>query len=264
MESQYFSYRAARFHYRDTGKGKAVILLHGFLENQGMWEPLTAELQSNYRCIAPDLPGHGDSENLGYIHTMEEMADMVYALLQKLRLRKVVLCGHSMGGYVSLAFAEKYPDHVKGLVLLNSTARADSLQKKEDRRRAIDLVKQNAGSFIRNSIPHLFRPKSRNLYRREIAALKQDALKMSPQGIVAALEGMRIRPDREVLLHLAPYHVLFLAARRDPVLPLHDLEEQARAGRVISHFTENGHMSHMEDREAVHTYIHHFLKEYCR
>ena len=176
-----FTYRSAEFHYTDAGSGIAVIFLHGFLENQTMWKDIISDLPKKYRAITLDLPGHGESENLGYIHTMEDMAEVVNALVDTLKLKKVFLAGHSMGGYVALAFAEKYPDHIRGIILQNSTARADSDKKKLDRDRAIALVKENPKSFVRKSIPNLFRPKNRIALRETVNSIKKEALKTSPQ-----------------------------------------------------------------------------------
>ena len=133
-----------------------MVLLHGFLENKSMWNAFVPELAKKNRVITIDLLGHGETECLGYVHAMEDQADMVYALLLFLKIRKVVLVGHSMGGYIALAFAELFPDNVKGLFLLNSTSRADSEEKKINRDRAIVAVKQNYGAFVSMSIANLF------------------------------------------------------------------------------------------------------------
>ncbi len=246
-----FQFRSAYFSYTDQCSGIAVVFLHGFLENQWMWTNLIEGLPKKYRTITIDLPGHGESDNLGYVHTMEEMAEVVKALLDELRLRKYFLVGHSMGGYVALALAEKFPDNIRGLVLQNSTTRADSETKKRDRDRAIVLVKQNPQSFVRQSIPHLFRPKNRTAFREQVSRAEKEALKTSPQGIVAALEGMKARPDREVLLHFSPYPVLFIAAKHDPILPFETLEPQLQAEKVTPCVVENGHMSHIEDQDKL-------------
>ena len=105
-------FRQGRIRYKQQGKGRAVILLHGFLEDLHIWDEFSSELSKSYRVISIELPGHGKSENFGYVHSMELMADAVMAVLKQERLRKVVIIGHSMGGYVSLAFAEKYSDHL--------------------------------------------------------------------------------------------------------------------------------------------------------
>lgn len=255
-----FQYRSVNFSYSDTGKGTCIIFLHGFLENRHMWDELSDWLPKSFRKISIDLPGHGESENLGYIHTMEEMAEMVKALADQLKIRKFFIIGHSMGGYVALALAEKYPDHLRGLILMNSSTRADSEEKKMNRGRAVILAKRDHKSYIRKSIPNLFRPKSREVYRQSLNHIKNEALKTSKQGVIAALEGMKIRPDREVLLHFSPYPILFIAARRDPILNFEDSQDQMQAEKVVSVITENGHMSHIEDNEIVFKSVKDFVK----
>ncbi len=252
-------YKDVYFNFRSTDKGPAILFLHGFLEDQSMWNGVVENLPKTYRKITLDLPGHGKSDNLGYIHTMEEMAEVVKALLDHLKLKKVFLAGHSMGGYVCLAFAELHPDMVKGIILMNSNARADSPAKQKDRDRAIKLVKQNHKAFIRVAIPNLFRPKNRRILKDVVKEVKAKALQTSKQGVIAALEGMKIRPDREVLLHFGPYPVLFIAGKNDPAIPFELLQEQLEAENVTALITENGHMAHLEDTEEVVTGIKKFL-----
>ena len=146
-------YKNTAISYSDTGKGTAVVLLHGFLENKKMWDDYIPVLSQKNRVITIDLLGHGDSECLGYIHSMEENAQVVRSVLTHLRIRKAVFIGHSMGGYVALAFADLYPNSIKGLVLLNSTAKADSAERKKNRDRAIVAVKQNYGILFGCRLP---------------------------------------------------------------------------------------------------------------
>ena len=237
--------------YSETGKGTALVFLHGFLENATMWDFYVEPLSKKYKVITIDLLGHGQTECMGYVHTMEDMADAVQAVLHELRIRKAVLVGHSMGGYVALAFAELYPDNVKGIVLLNSTSRADSDERKLNRDRAIKAVKQNYATFISMSIANLFSEDNREKLSEEIESVKQQALKTPLQGIVAALEGMKIRKDREVLLHFAPYPILLILGKKDPVLPYEDNLEQLEgtATQLISF--PDGHMSHIENQKQL-------------
>lgn len=244
-------YKNTGISYTDAGKGTAVVLLHGFLENKAMWKWYVPELAKRNRVIAIDLPGHGESGSLGYVHTMEDMADAVYAVLHALRIRKAILAGHSMGGYVALAFAELYPDMVKGIVLQNSTSRPDSEERKANRDRAIKAVKQNYGNFIRLSIANLFSEKNRDRLSQEIEAVKSEALKTPLQGIVAALEGMKIRKDREVLLHFAPYPIMLILGKEDPVLNYQESLEQIEGTNVKLISYPDGHMSHIENREEL-------------
>ena len=253
-------YKNTKISYSDTGKGNAVVLLHGFLENQTMWQDLVPELSKKHRVITLDLLGHGETECLGYIHSMEDNADVVQAVLSKLRIRKAVFVGHSMGGYVALAFAELYPEKIRGLVLLNSTSKADSEERKANRNRAIKAVKKDYTTFIRLSITNLFSPDNRELLVDEIEKVKIEALKTPLQGVVASLEGMKIRKDREVLLHLTPYPKMLILGKKDPVLIYETTLEQIEDTAVKLVTFPDGHMSHIENRDELLKVLLDFLK----
>lgn len=253
-------YKNIEVGYSDSGKGTAVVLLHGFLENRGMWKDFQNVLETRNRVITIDLPGHGESGCLGYIHTMEDMADAVHAVLHDLRIRKAIFIGHSMGGYVSLAFAELYPDMVKGIVLQNSTSRPDSDERKINRGRAIRAVKQNYTAFIKLSIANLFSESNRERLAAEIDVVRDEALKTPLQGIIAALEGMKIRKDREVLLHFAPYPIMLALGEKDPVLDYTDnaLQVEGTNAKLLSF--PDGHMSHIENRAELLQALKNFMK----
>ena len=238
-----------------------MVLLHGFLENKSMWNKYVSALSKNHRVITIDLLGHGETECLGYVHTMEDQADMIFAVLISLRIRKIVLVGHSMGGYVALAFAELYPDNVKGLFLLNSTSRADSDERKINRDRAIKAVKQNYTNFVRISISNLFSEDNREVLAKEIEKVKLEALKTPLQGIVASLEGMKIRKDREVLLHFAPYPIQLVLGEKDGVLIYDDTRDQIEGTKVELTTFPDGHMSHIENEKELKIVLLEFLKK---
>ncbi|RTY79537.1 alpha/beta hydrolase [Flavobacterium sp. LS1P28] len=237
--------------YSDTGKGTAIVLLHGFLENKGMWDFYIPEFAKKNRIITIDLLGHGETECLSYVQTMEDNADAVHAVLSELRIRKAIFVGHSMGGYVALAFAELYPDTIKGLVLLNSTARADSEERKTNRDRAVKAVKQSFVNFISLSIANLFNENNRERLLSVIESVKKEALKTPLQGIVASLEGMKIRQDREVLLHLAPFPKLLILGEKDPVLNYEETKEQIEGTAMKLVTFPDGHMSHIENQDEL-------------
>jgi pimeloyl-ACP methyl ester carboxylesterase len=255
------TYKNTKISFTDDGKGTAVVLLHGFLENKTMWDKYVLALSKYHRIITIDLLGHGETECLGYVHTMEDQADMIFAVLISLRIRKIVLVGHSMGGYVALAFAELYPDYVKGLFLLNSSSRADSDERKINRDRAIKAVKQNHTNFVRISITNLFSEDNREVLAKEIEKVKLQALKTPLQGIVASLEGMKIRKDREVLLHFAPFPIQLVLGKKDGVLIYDDTIDQIEGTKVeLTTFTD-GHMSHIENEKELKIVLLEFLKK---
>ena len=237
--------------YSDTGKGTAIVLLHGFLENKDMWDFYIPEIAKKNRVITIDLLGHGETECLSYVQTMEDNADAVHAVLSELRIRKAIFVGHSMGGYVALAFAELYPDTIKGLILLNSTASADSEERKTNRDRAIKVVKHSFMNFISLSIANLFSESNRERLASAIENVKKEALKTPLQGIVASLEGMKIRQDREVLLHLTPYPKLMILGEKDPVLNYEETKQQIENTAVKLVTFPDGHMTHIENQDQL-------------
>ncbi len=248
---QHIIYKGAKIAFSDEGKGTAIVLLHGFLENSTMWDEIKPALLKRNRVVCIDLLGHGQTECMGYVHTMELMAETIEAVLQHLKIRKIILVGHSLGGYVALALAERYPDAIKGLVLLNSTTRADSNERKLLRDRAIQAVHGNYENLVRMSISNLFRPKSRTLFTTEITAVKKEALQTPIQGYVAAQEGMKLREDREVLLNFSPYKKLMFIAKKDPILNFEAALSQVEGTEVQKIILPDGHMSHIENKDAV-------------
>lgn len=251
MKNQSIKFKGINVSFSDIGKGKAVVFLHGFLGDKTIWDYYTKQLASSTtRVISIDLLGHGETDCLSYVHTMEEMAEAVVEVLKHLKLRKYFLIGHSMGGYVSLALAENYPDDIKGLCMFHSSAKADSLEKQKDRDRAIKVVKRNSIIFIDEAIPNLFNT-SEKPNKLGIEKAKKIALSISKQGIVAALEGMKIRLDREIILKFAPYPVLYIIGKEDNVLPYEDLIRQAASPEIGSYelLEKVGHMGFFEEKK---------------
>jgi len=254
-------YKNTAVTYADNGKGAAVVLLHGFLENQSMWNDFIPELSKRNRVITIDLLGHGATECLGYVHSMEDQADMVHHVLMDLNIRKAILIGHSMGGYVALAFAELFPEYMKGLVLMNSTARADSAERKANRDRAIKAVKKDYTAFVRLSIANLFSEDNRNNMTDEIDRVKLEALQTPLQGIIAALEGMKIRKDREMLLHQTNFPKMLILGEKDGVLQYAENATQIDGTNVQLITFPDGHMSHIENEVEVLKVIADFIKK---
>lgn len=261
MALKFITHKGSQISFSDYGRGTAIVLLHGFLENKSMWDAYVTDFSKKYRIIIIDLLGHGATEPLGYVHSMEDNADVVHAVLSELKIRKSIFVGHSMGGYVALAFAELYADNVKGMVLLNSTSRADSDERKTNRDRAIKAVKQNYNNFVRLSIANLFSENNRDRLAEEIENVKIEALKTPLQGIVASLEGMKIRKDREVILHFASYPILLILGKNDPVLNYEESLEQIDGTTVKLLTFPDGHMSHIENRDDLKKNLLDFFKQ---
>lgn len=260
--SKIATFKGGEIAYTDKGSGTAVVFLHGFLESRDMWRYYVNKLPKKFRTICIDLPGHGESQNFGYNHPMELMAEAVHAVVKQEKLRKVTIVGHSLGGYVGIAYAELYPDILKGLVMYFSSAACDSDEKKINRNRAIKLVKQDHKSFIRNSIPMLFAEHNRDKYMKTIQRLVAKANKMGPQSIIAALEGMRDRNDREIVVKFAPFPVHYVIGELDPVLPAEILLKQAEISEKGSYtlLKKTGHMGFIENKKETFLAVKSFLE----
>ncbi|WP_091494478.1 alpha/beta fold hydrolase [Flavobacterium phragmitis] len=253
-------YKNTKISFSDTGKGNTIVFLHGFLENKKMWNDYVDFFSNKYRVITIDLLGHGESDSLGYVHEMEDNANAVNEVLEHLKIEKATILGHSMGGYVGLAFAELYPQKIQKLVLLNSTSKEDSAEKKSNRTRAIKAVKQNYVSFVSLAIANLFSENNRTRLANEIEKVKTEALKTPLQGIIASLEGMKIRKDREWLLHENRFPVLLILGKKDPVLNYEDSLSQIEDTTVELVSFEDGHMSQIENKEALKTVLADFFE----
>jgi pimeloyl-ACP methyl ester carboxylesterase len=251
MASKFIQFKNVKIALTDSGKGRVVVLLHGFLENKSMWNTISAKLIKKYRVVCIDLLGHGESESHGYIHSMEEQAEMVKTVLNHLRLRKYVLIGHSMGGYISLAFAKQFSNNLKGLCLMNSSALPDSKEKIIHRNRAIEAVKQNHKTFVRIAVPMLFSEKNRMLLKNEIQEVTNEAIKMQPQGITAALEGMKIRKNNVSILKSDAFPIQMIIGKEDPALEYNSLIKQVKNTAVQTVEFPDGHMSHIENRDDL-------------
>ena len=237
--------------YTTAGHGNPIVLLHGFLETSKIWRPFLEELSTKRQVICIDLPGHGGTGNFGEVHPMELMADVVNSVLEHLNITKATIVGHSMGGYVGLAFAKRFPGKISGLALMNSTPEADSEDKKINRDKAAKLVNRNKKAYINMAITNLVAPGNEITFKREIEELKLEAHKISAKGIIAALMGMKIRTDKiNVLRQLTSYKIM-VSGKDDPVLPLNYAENAAILSKCQLIIVEGGHLSHIENHSNI-------------
>ena len=257
---KWLPFKNTKISYTDSGKGPVVVLLHGFLENKHMWKEVIPIISKNKRVLALDLLGHGQSGCLGYIHSMEIMAEAVSAVLKSLRIRKITLIGHSMGGYVSLALAEKKPEMIRGLCLLNSTANSDHQQRKKLRERANKMVKKNFKNLVRMSFINLFSEESKAVFKKEISSALNEALKTSLQGYVACQEGMRIRSNRGSILKNNNFKKLYILGKKDPVLTIEETLQEANKTQSEVIVLSGGHMSHIENSDELVRVLNTFIR----
>lgn len=244
-------FKNSSIHYSITGKGKCIVLLHGFLLNTGIWSDLIPLLSKKNKVLAIDLPGHGKSDCISELHSMELLADMVNFILEENNLTTASLIGHSMGGYISLAFTEKYRYKVNTLVLLNSTTEKDSIERKSNRERALKIVSTNKNIFIKTAIRSLFPEKKVEVYKDLIEVLTEDALKLSKQAIIASIHGMKLRNDRTQILKLFDGKKYIISGIEDPIIPFSNAIKAAISSDAELLKVDSGHMSVTENNLEI-------------
>ncbi|MDQ0107764.1 pimeloyl-ACP methyl ester carboxylesterase [Chitinophaga terrae (ex Kim and Jung 2007)] len=234
--------------WQEEGKGSAVVLIHGFSENSGLWHLQTNRLKDHYKVIVPDLPGTAAAP-LTTPLSIESMADYVYTILLEQNIKEAVVIGHSMGGYVALALAEKHPELIKGLGLFHSTAKADTEEKKENRTKSINLMNQyGAETFLRQTLPNMFSPVTKSKHPELIEACVKMGQECSLPALVAYYEAMKERPDRTAVLQQLTVPVLFVVGKDDNAVPPDSILPQITLPRVsnVHIFEAVGHMGMWE------------------
>jgi len=241
-------FRKINVSYTDSGKGRVIVLLHGFLGSKEIWAEFSKKLSKKFRVIAIDLLGHGETPCVGYYHSMELQAQCVKAVLDKIGVRRYVIAGHSMGGYAALAFAELFPDNIVGLCLFNSTSYADSDEKKKDRERVINLVKKEHKHYVQEVVSSLFAPENLSKIPKEVEKIKRIASHITKQSIINSLEGMKERKSRDLILKFAEYPILFIIGKKDSVINYESMYPQMGLCKYpfVLMLEEAGHMAFYE------------------
>jgi 3-oxoadipate enol-lactonase len=248
--------------YEDEGKGDIVVLLHGFCGRSQYWKHITPKLSPNHRVIVPDLRGHGQTEAAPGSSTMELMAEDLKQLLDELEISNIVLFGHSLGGYVALAFAEKYPQMLSAFSLIHSTARPDDTAAKENRLKAVQSIKEEGiNPFIDTLIPKLFAPDHVNSMPDLITEAKQIGYQTASDGAIHALEGMRERKDRNHVLRNSTVPVLLTAGEQDQVIPVEKTFSVEGPHLTQARIQNAGHMSMFEAPDQLLAVMERFLRD---
>ena len=257
-------YKDRTLSYRKLGNGKSLVLLHGFGEDGHIWDHQINVLAERMELIVPDLPGTGKSER--WDEPGIEIADYANAILAIINAEGIETCcllGHSMGGYITLAFAEKYAYRLNGFGLIHSTAYADSEEKKSNRLKAVELMEEyGAGAFLRNTIPTLFSAAFKKAYPNQVLAQIEQAAHFDTKACQQYSLAMRNRPDRTSVLESNPLPILFVIGTEDLAAPLADLLGQIKLPLYASiHILENvGHMGMLEDAETMTKHIMEFAE----
>jgi pimeloyl-ACP methyl ester carboxylesterase len=251
--------------YIKVGEGPAMVLLHGFPENGNLWRNIWPQLQKEFTVIVPDIPGSGESRLATTSVTMEQLAEGVAQILDNESIEEVVVVGHSMGGYIALSFAHLYKSRLKGLSLVHSTATADSEEKKETRKKSIQLIQKGGkDTFIKQMIPALFseafKKQHPDILEDEIAR----GLKMESESMVAFYNAMINRPDRTATLNEVGVPIQWIIGKEDSLIPAENVLAQTRLADVnfVMVYADCGHMSMLEKPQKLTRDLEQFGK-YC-
>ena len=269
-------------HYWLEGSGKPLMMIHGFAEDHRVWDRQIKSLSENFQLIIPDLPGSGKSDLLSHT-SMDSMAEVILAIMDNESIEECCMIGHSMGGYVTLAFAEKNAVRLNSFCLFHSTAYPDSEEKKEIRLKAIEFIKKNGvEEFLKASTPNLFAkqttparpsrsdgdhgPRTTESRKEMIQELIDDYKDMTPESLIAYYRGMISRPDRTAVLKSFTKPILFLLGREDTAVPYQQgLEQSGLPRHPEVHTLElSGHMGMWEQTVEANRILLAFCKNNVR
>jgi len=236
--------------YKETGKGKTIVLIHGFCGSAEYWGKVVPLLK-DFHVLAIELRGHGQTGFNGEPFMMEDLADDIHLLLMEKGLTNVYMLGHSLGGYVALAFAELFPSALAGFGLVHSTAYPDTEEGKAGRLKAIEKI-QDAGiaGFVDGLIPNLFSDEALQGMPEEVEKAKEIGYGTDTVAAMETLSAMRKRIDRNHIIANSQVPVLIVKGTKDKVVPL-DRAASASGNHVTVADLETGHMSMMENPEAL-------------
>ncbi|MDR1864005.1 MAG: alpha/beta fold hydrolase [Bacteroidales bacterium] len=257
-------FKNSKIRFSDEGSGEAVALLHGYLESLEIWDGFAERLTPHYRVIRMDIPGHGESGVVAEVHGMDLMSEAVNAVLAHLGITRCVPVGHSMGGYVSLAYLANYPERLAGLCLFHSSPLADSPEKQAMRDKEIRLVQGGKLPLICDtSIPNGFASESRDKLSAAVEYACRIAHRTPPEGVTAILKGMRDRPDRQEMLGKNTLPLLFILGKKDSYI---DFDRFAPLAASFPHsrvaaLEHSGHSGYFEEPEQSAEALLSFLKE---
>jgi len=252
--------------YWIEGKGKPVMLVHGFAEDHEVWSHQIDYLKQNFQLILPDLPGSGKSELVNNV-SMESMAEVLKAILDQESVQETCMIGHSMGGYTTLAFAEKFSSRLNSFCLFHSSAYPDNEEKKQTRSKAIEFMKKNGvEEFLKTSTPNLFAKDAKgNLSQAKqqmVDKVIQDYKNFDVNALVAYYQAMMERPDRTHVLKSFTKPILYVLGRHDTAVLYEQGLEQTHLARNVEVYTlnESGHMGMWEELIESNRILEGFLK----
>lgn len=268
MEHKSLTYQDTVIQYHISGSGNPVLLLHGFGEDGQVWKDQVDFLSPQFRVVVPDIPGSGGSALIPNA-SIETYAEVVREIMMHelaalpASEQTFSLIGHSMGGYVAIAFAEKFPGMLDRLGFVHSSVFADNSEKKETRAKAIDFIKKNSPhAFLKTSTPALFTKEFAQKNAGKVEALIEAGKQFTPEALIQYYEAMIARPDRASTLKQFTKPVLFIIGEHDLAIPLEtSLQQCYLASHSEVHILhQSAHMGMWEETGKVNEVLLQFLQ----
>ncbi len=251
-------------HINIYGKGsKNVIFLHGFLETMYIWDEFIKKFDNEYKILTIDLPGHGLSGYNKEENSMSFCSGVIADVMDKLELKTATLVGHSMGGYIAIEFSKLYRSKVESLVLINSSPFADSEEKKGDRMREIEIIKENKLMSIANiSIPKMFAEENLKKFQNRVEEILAYTEIHDNEGIISSIKGLMTRNDNLNFLKNADFPVLIISGLFDRFMTKERSEylKKELPNVRFELLSNSGHIAFIEEEEKTKDIITEFLK----
>lgn len=245
-------YKSRNIFYTDSGSGDIIVLIHGYLESSEVWGEFAGQLATRYRILSIDLPGNGRSDLYDEEYTMCFLSGAVKSVLDNEKAERVVIAGHSLGGYVTLAFVEKYPDMVSGYIMFHSHPLEDTEEIKINRKREIDIVNSGKKDVIYPiNIPKMFADVNLEKFSSFIEKSKSIASQQMPEGIINIVKGMMGRKNRENVVTSGTIPMLYILGKMDNYISWDFAIKHLKAGsagKIITLYN-SGHMGFIEEMD---------------
>jgi pimeloyl-ACP methyl ester carboxylesterase len=241
-----------------TGSGKPVMLVHGFGEDSSVWKNQVEFLSNKFQLIIVDLP---NSEN-EKAWSLPFFAKELNEVLDRENIETCTMIGHSMGGYITLAFADKFPERLRAFGLFHSSAFADGPEKIATRKKGIAFIRENGpAAFLDTMIPNLFSGHSRETQPGIVKEARKAKDNFTGPALVKYYEAMIERPDRTALLKKTKLPVLFIMGKYDTAIPVEDTLKQCHLPEIayIHVLRNSGHMGMLEEKELSNLALDKFL-----
>ena len=240
------------------GSGHPLIFIHGFCETSEVWSGFSDRFAREFLVVNLDLPGFGNSEMPSQDFSIEDIAHQLLNHFKQLGISEYTLIGHSLGGYVALAMANLTPDECKAIVLFHSTPNEDLPERKENRTKVIEFVRQHGVKpFVETLVPGLFKSKS----HPGVARVLQMALQTKPETVLAYSKAMRDRPSHRYFLQEFSHPILLLGGEFDPIIPTSSLLEISKESRAdLAILKDTAHMAMEEAPAEAYQVLNSFLK----